>query len=304
MKYKKPLGATILSLLTCLALTLGAAASEWEEVTLRAPSQSALPAARLIEGTTYVPFRAFCDAWGADGQIEWEGDSRTARYRGTGLEISAAIGQCYLQANGRVLCRGKENLLLDDRTYVPIRALADAFTLQVEWQDEGIGSRSVTLTGSPRAIENAETAYDGEDLLWLSRVISAEAEGESFEGKLAVGSVVMNRVNARGGEYARVGQGSIRNIIFQPYQFVCASETESGAYNPQNIYNMRPEQIHYDIADWAIAGNRLPDVAESLWFYNPFGPQCRSRFPSDVGYWQTRIGDHCFYNPTNAYYQT
>ena len=120
----------------------------------------------------------------------------------------------------------------------------------------------------------------------------------------AVAGVVMNRVHARGGEYARVGQGSVRNIIFQPYQFVCASETEGGAYNPQNIYNMRPEAIHYEIADWAIAGNRLPDVAESLWFYNPFSPDCRSRFPSNVGYWQTRIGDHCFYNPTNAYYST
>ena len=93
-------------------------------------------------------------------------------------------------------------------------------------------------------------------------------------------------------------------FVGQPYQFVCASETEGGAYNPQNIYNMRPEQIHYDIADWAIAGNRLPDVADSLWFYNPFGPTCRSFFPSKVGYWQTRIGDHCFYNPTDAYYQT
>ena len=120
----------------------------------------------------------------------------------------------------------------------------------------------------------------------------------------AVAGVVMNRVHATGGEYARVGQGSIRKIIMQPGQFVCASETEGGAYNPQNIYNMRPEQIHYDIADWAIAGNRIPDVAESLWFYNPFGPRCRSRFPSDVGYWQTRIGDHCFYNPTGAYFST
>ena len=88
------------------------------------------------------------------------------------------------------------------------------------------------------------------------------------------------------------------------HHFVCASETERGAYNPQNIFNMRPEQIHFDIADWAIAGNRIPDVAESLWIYNPFGPQCRSRFPSEVGYWQTRIGDHCFYNPTDAYYNT
>ena len=125
------------------------------------------------------------------------------------------------------------------------------------------------------------------------------AAGDGGGGRDACG-----RGGLRGGEYARVGRGSIRNIIFQPYQFVCASETERGAYNPQNIFNMRPEQIHFDIADWAIAGNRIPDVAESLWFYNPFGPQCRSRFPSEVGYWQTRIGDHCFYNPTDAYYKT
>ena len=142
-------------------------------------------------------------------------------------------------------------------------------------------------------------AYSDREL--LARLIQCEAGGEGEDGMKAVAGVVMNRVHAKGGEYARVGQGSIRNIIFQPYQFVCASETEGGAYNPQNIYNMRPEQIHYDIADWAIAGNRLRDVADSLWFYNPFGPTCRSFFPSKVGYWQTRIGDHCFYNPTDAY---
>ena len=124
-------------------------------------------------------------------------------------------------------------------------------------------------------------AYSDREL--LARLIQCEAGGEGDTGMKAVAGVVMNRVNARGGEYARVGRGSIRNIIFQPYQFVCASETERGAYNPQNIFNMRPEQIHFD---------------------NPFGPRCRSRFPSDVGYWQTRIGDHCFYNPTDAYYRT
>lgn len=145
-------------------------------------------------------------------------------------------------------------------------------------------------------------AYSDREL--LARLIECEAGGEGERGMKAVACVVMNRVHARGGEYARVGQGSIRNIIFQPYQFVCASETEGGVYNPQNIYNMRPEAIHYEIADWAIAGNRLPDLGEALWFYNPFSPKCRSRFPTDVGYWQTRIGDHCFYNPTNAYFST
>ena len=142
-------------------------------------------------------------------------------------------------------------------------------------------------------------AYSDREL--LARLIQCEAGGEGENGMKAVAGVVMNRVNARGGEYARVGQGSIRNIIFQPYQFVCASETEGGAYNPQNIYNMRPTQVHYDIANWAMAGNRLTNLGFALWFYNPFSVICRENFPSRVGQLAIRIGDHCFYNPTEAY---
>ena len=143
-------------------------------------------------------------------------------------------------------------------------------------------------------------AYSNVDL--LARLIQCEAGGEGDNGMKAVACVVMNRVEVSYGEYGRLD--TIQEVVYQPGQFSCVQEVIGGSYNPQNIYNMRPEQIHYDIADWAIAGNRLPDVAESLWFYNPFGPKCRSFFPSEVGYWQTRIGDHCFYNPTDAYYQT
>ena len=130
-------------------------------------------------------------------------------------------------------------------------------------------------------------AYSDREL--LARLIECEAGGEGENGMKAVAGVVMNRVHASGGEYARVGQGSIRKIIMQPGQFVCASETENGAYNPQNIYNMNPQEIHYEIADWAIAGNRLPDVAESLWFYNPFSANCRASFPSRVGDWNPPV---------------
>lgn len=138
----------------------------------------------------------------------------------------------------------------------------------------------------------------------LARLIECEAGGEGENGMKAVASVVMNRVQATGGEYARVGRGSIRNIIFQPGQFVCASETERGAYNPQNIYNMRPTEIHFEVADWAMAGNRLSGLGEALWFFNPFSSTCRTNFPSRVGVFNTRIGDHCFYDPTAAYYDT
>ena len=100
--------------------------------------------------------------------------------------------------------------------------------------------------------EEIDMAYSDREL--LARLIECEAGGEGENGMKAVASVVMNRVRSTGGEYARVGRGSIRKIIFQPGQFVCASEAEHGAYNPQNIYNMRPTDIHYEIADWAIAG--------------------------------------------------
>ena len=145
-------------------------------------------------------------------------------------------------------------------------------------------------------------AYSDREL--LARLIECEAGGEGENGMKAVAGVVMNRVEAAGGEYARVGQRSIRKIILQPGQFVCASDMVRGSYNPQNIYNMQPTDVHYDIADWAIAGNRIPEVGEALWFFNPYSPYCQPYFPTAVGEFRARIGDHCFYTPTAAYFDT
>ena len=138
----------------------------------------------------------------------------------------------------------------------------------------------------------------------LARLIQCEAGGEGDAGMRGVAGVIMNRVNAPGGEYLRVGQGSIRNIIFQPGQFTCVQEFVGGRPNLQNIYNMRPEAIHYEIADWAIAGQRLYNVGQALWFFNPYSPNCQNYFPSNVGIFTARINEHCFYNPTDAYFQT
>ena len=125
-------------------------------------------------------------------------------------------------------------------------------------------------------------------------------------GMKAVASVVMNRVNVPIGEYARISQGgNIRNIIFQQGQFDCTRETIQNEYNPQNIYNMTPSDIHYYIADWALAGNRLNEIGECLWFLNPFVPNCSPTFPyNGTGTLHTRLGKHCFYRPTPLYADT
>lgn len=120
------------------------------------------------------------------------------------------------------------------------------------------------------------------------------------------GTVIMNRVQVPYGEYARVSQdGNIRNILFQQGQFDCASETLGGSYNPQNIYNMTPTEVHYNIADWALAGNKLNEIGECLWYMNPFRPTCTNTFPyNGSGTLHTRLGDHCFYRPTQQYKNT
>lgn len=73
--------------------------------------------------------------------------------------------------------------------------------------------------------------------------------------------------------------GSIRNIIMQTGQFDCIRDTIAGQYNMQNIYNMNPTNLHYSIVDWAIAGNKLNEVGESLWYLNPFSTICENEFP-------------------------
>ena len=130
----------------------------------------------------------------------------------------------------------------------------------------------------------------------LARLIQCEAGGEGMQGMQAGASVIMNRVEQSMGEYGRYN--TISDVIYVPRQFECATNQQ------QRIGNMRPEQVHYDIARWAVNGGRLADLGDALWFYNPFSVNCRQNFPNNNGYLQTRIGDHCFYNPANSYFST
>lgn len=136
----------------------------------------------------------------------------------------------------------------------------------------------------------------------LARIIQCEAGGEGDNGMKGVACVVMNRVNTTVGEYGRLN--GIRQVIFQQGQFNCVRTELGGRQNLQNIYNMNPTDVHYNIADWAIAGNRLPSLGRALWFFNPYSTTCRANFPSEVGVFVIRVGDHCFYDPTSAYTET
>ncbi len=146
-------------------------------------------------------------------------------------------------------------------------------------------------------------AYSGREL--LARMIRCEAGGEGENGMKAVATVIMNRVRVPYGEYQRLGQGDLRKVMYQKGQFDCVRSVLAGKPNPQTVWANPPEQVHYDIADWAIAGNRLFTVGNSLWYFNPFQPTCIQTFPRNgSGTFQVRVIEHCFYNPTELYAQT
>ena len=145
--------------------------------------------------------------------------------------------------------------------------------------------------------------YDTREL--FARLIECEAGGEGEDGMRAVATVIMNRANIDYGEFARVSDGgNVRNIITQPGKFTCMKETVGGSYNRQNVYNMNPTEVHYEIVDWALSGGRLPGVDESLFFMNPFSSRCPANFPTKVGVLHNRVGNHCFYLPTAYYAET
>ncbi len=137
----------------------------------------------------------------------------------------------------------------------------------------------------------------------FARLIKCEAGGEGLSGMQAVATAVMNRVRVAYGEYQRICQGDLRKVIEQACQYSCYKSVIGGVQNYQNVWVATPEPIHYEVADWAINGGIHSGAgSESLWYMNPFYPECPNFFPyNKTGYWYTRINQHCFYNPTNAY---
>lgn len=119
-----------------------------------------------------------------------------------------------------------------------------------------------------------------EDLYWLSRIIHAEAQGESYEGKVAVGNVIVNRVN--NGKFPN----SIKGVIFDKQD----GYTQFSPVIDGTIYNT-PNAESIKAATDVLNGAR--PVGNALYFLNP---------RKSTNFWITKnrqyiktIGLHDFY---------
>ena len=109
----------------------------------------------------------------------------------------------------------------------------------------------------------------------LARAIHAEARGEPFQGQIAVGAVIINRV------ISSSFPDSIKGVIYQPGQFTAVDDGQ---------INLTPNRKAFRAVEKAIAG--YDPTMGSLYYYNP-------KTAEDQWWFATRkkiltIGDHVF----------
>lgn len=235
---------TLLLLITCHLPTLAAS----DEVAVHTDSGvlASDVAPFIDDGTTYVSLVAFARAMGEHTAV-WDGTS--AQITSSGLTISATPGQEWVQANGRFLHVPGQVRLVSGRTMVPVRTLAQAYGAQVTWDHE---TRSVLVTGGDQPLEHGDTYYDPDTLYWLSRVISAESRGEPLTGQIAVGNVVLNRLESS------IFPNTLYGVIFQPGQF---EPVENGT-----IYD-EPYHLSIIAAKLCLEGAQV--IGDCMYFFAP-----------------------------------
>ena len=90
------------------------------------------------------------------------------------------------------------------------------------------------------------------DIDLMAKLVYGESRGEPFEGKVAVASVVLNRVQSPD------FPNSIKEVILEPRAFSCVKN---------NSIKANPDQNCYDAVYEAIKGK--DPTNEALFFYNP-----------------------------------
>lgn len=190
------------------------------------------------------------------------------------LALTAAAGGDYVVANGRYLYAGDGVIQMDGRVAAPVRLLARVFNLDVSYDAQDSLVLLTSREGAEPYLADAGAVYDADVLYWLSRIIHAESGNQPLEGKIAVGNVVMNRVN-----HPRF-PNNIYDVLFQKNQF---SPAASGSiYRDPNAESVIAAMLVLDGAQ----------VTPDALFFNAAGARS---YASRTRTYVATIGDHAFY---------
>ncbi|MFI3227494.1 MAG: spore cortex-lytic enzyme [Clostridia bacterium] len=133
-----------------------------------------------------------------------------------------------------------------------------------------VGTQTLTALG----ISSGTTASRDEDLYLLARIISAEARGEPYEGQVAVGAVVLNRVSHPSFPNTFAG------VIYQKGAFTAIVDGQFNEPIAESAYRAAQDALN----GWDPTGG-------AIYYYNPVKSTSSWIFTREV---ITVIGNHRF----------
>ena len=229
----------------------------------------------VMNDTLYLPLRAFANVLG-NATVTYDKSTRTATLSMPGLYLTATDCGFVTYANDRPLFSFSPNVLMSNgKMYIPASALTKATGVTIE----SITDNKVNIKGTYKPLTPASKFYREDEVYWLSKIISAESQGESLIGQIAVGDVIMNRVNSS------LYPNTIWGVIFDRKYGVQFSPILDGS-----IYNT-PTYTSVLAAKICLEGTSLSDNA--LFFLNPRAAE--SNWIVKSREYAYSIGGHDFY---------
>ena len=97
---------------------------------------------KIVDDRTMVPLRAIFEALNV--QVNWDGNTKTVTATGRDRQVILTIGQKDITVNGTKTEIDVPAMIINDRTMVPVRAVAQSLGCTVDWNAD---TRTVVITG-------------------------------------------------------------------------------------------------------------------------------------------------------------
>ncbi len=208
-----------------------------------------------IENRTLYPVREIITNFGYD--IKWDNLSRVATINRE--DFTSYITKYTVYKNHIYLSIDDINKHLENPIYV-------STSLNLIYPNKNLSHDTL------KALLPSYNGYTKEDLLWLSKIVSAESRGEHFSAQVDVANVIINRVASN--EYPN----TIYNVIFDNENGVQFTPTINGhIYNEPTLSSYLAALEVLEHTDFAREKNQNalffinPITANSSWVHNNRG---------------------------------
>ena len=205
----------------------------------------------FYKNVTYVALAPTVKLLDPSAKISWNSSSQTFTVTSANLKLTGKLGRLYMEANGRFLYTGEPLFAEDNRTMVPLAVLVKAMGGEIWWNPK-TGVTNIN-TGRGGCVSGSKF-YNQDDLFWLSRIIYAEAGNQSLEGQMAVGNVIMNRVENP------AFPDTILGVISQKNQFT--------TYKNGKLAERTPTDKSILAAKLVLDGGEVEETRGALYFDN------------------------------------